>query len=150
MFDNRTPLPSGVRIRPADWPADEPSIAVVRRKVFIEEQGVPEVMEWEDLDSGCDWFVAEAGGETVAIVRLTPDGRVGRMAVLPEWRRKGIGAALLTAALDAARKRELAEVELHAQTHAVRFYQRFGFVATGPAFDEAGIPHRHMRLNLER
>ena len=105
-------------------------------------------MEWETIDPECDWFIAEQDGEVVGIARLTTAGRIGRMAVLPDWRGKGLGSALLTAILGRAGEHGLAQVELHAQTHAVGFYQGFGFVSVGPEFEEAGIPHRHMTLDL--
>lgn len=148
MFRQLKPLPPGVKIRPADWPADEAAIAQIRRKVFIEGQSVPEQLEWETLDPECAWFVAQAADALVAIARLTPAGRIGRMAVLDGWRGLGIGSGLLAMALDAARQRGLKAVELHAQSHAIAFYQRFGFTVAGPEFMEAGIPHRVMKLNL--
>ena len=133
----------------ADWQADQAGIAQVRRRVFIEEQAVPEAMEWETQDAGCDWFVAkDSGGAIVGIARLTPDARIGRMAVLPAWRRRGVGSDLLQAALARARQKGLARVGLHAQVHALGFYARFGFAGEGPEFDEAGIPHRAMSLAL--
>ena len=136
-------------VRTAVWRDDEAAIARVRRAVFIDEQGVPEALEWEAVDAACAWFVAQAGnGEIVAIVRLRDDGRLGRMAVLPAWRRRGVGSALLMAALDAARARGLATVHLSAQSHAVPFYARRGFRAEGDEYPDAGIPHRSMRLNL--
>lgn len=136
-------------VRAAVWSRDEPAIARIRRQVFIEEQAVPEVMEWEVRDSECDWFVAQdKAGEVVGICRLTPDAHIGRMAVLPAWRRRGVGSALLQAALGAARQQGLRQVALHAQVHAVAFYGRFGFKPSGPEFDEAGIPHRLMSLDL--
>ena len=138
-----------ISVRSADWHRDEADIAQVRRRVFIEEQAVPEAMEWEARDAECDWFIARNGsGDIIGIARLTPDARIGRMAVLPAWRRRGVGSALLQAALARARQKGLARVELHAQTHALGFYARQGFVAHGPEFDEAGIPHRAMFLDL--
>lgn len=133
----------------ADWCGDEAGIAQVRRRVFIEEQAVPQAMEWELRDADCDWFVArDDSGAIVGIARLTPDARIGRMAVLPTWRRRGVGSALLQAALVRARQKGLARVELHAQVHALGFYARLGFAAQGPEFDEAGIAHREMFLDL--
>lgn len=149
MLSNAKPLPDGVEIRRADWPTDAPAIAAIRRAVFIDEQGVPEGMEWEDIDAACVWFVAQTGGAVVGIARLRPEGRIGRMAVRPDWRGCGLGAALLAAAIARARQLGLARVDLHAQVHALGFYARFGFDADGPEFDEAGIPHRHMILNLK-
>lgn len=134
------------RIRRADWHRDQAVIAEIRRRVFIVEQGVPEAMEWETLDADCDWFVAESGAGVVGIVRLTPDGRLGRMAVLPGRRREGIGSALLRAALALARDLGWKRVDLHAQIAAMPFYERYGFAAQGPEFMEAGIAHRAMSL----
>jgi predicted GNAT family N-acyltransferase len=149
MFSRLKPLPSGVIIRHADWAMDEHGIAAIRREVFIDEQAVPEAMEWETIDSKCDWFVAQSGDGLVAITRLTPIGRVGRMAVLDAWRGQGIGSALLARVLDAAMQSGLTELELHAQCHAVSFYQGFGFIEIGPEFEEAGIPHKQMKLRLQ-
>lgn len=150
MFSPLKPLPPGVRLRPGRWIDDVVAIARVRRTVFIEEQAVPEAMEWETIDAECDWFVALDGGDLVGIARLTPQGRIGRMAVLKNWRGKGIGSALLSLTIEQAKSRHLAQVELHAQSHAIGFYERFGFTADGAEFDEAGIPHRHMVLNLRK
>lgn len=150
MFSCLKPLPPTVNIHPADWLADAPAIAAIRRTVFIDEQSVPEELEWEEIDAACTWFLAQHGDESVAIVRLTPTGRIGRMAVLEGWRGQGIGSHLLAAALAAARQAGLPSVELHAQSHALGFYARFGFAVAGPEFDEAGIPHRHMTLHFSR
>lgn len=150
MFTKAKPIASEVKIRPGDWPVDEPAIATVRRAVFIEEQGVPEVLEWEAIDPECDWFVAQAGATLVGTARLTRQGRIGRMAVLADWRGRGIGAGLLGMALARAQSLGLPQVELHAQCHALGFYQRFGFVAVGPEFSEADIPHRQMILDLRK
>ncbi|HMZ77178.1 MAG TPA: GNAT family N-acetyltransferase, partial [Rhodocyclaceae bacterium] len=76
--------------------------------------------------------------------RLLPDGHVGRMAVLPAWRGRGVGRAVLTALMAEARRRGLSRLVLHAQTHAEGFYAGFGFVAEGEVFDDAGLPHRTM------
>lgn len=146
-------------VEPASWPRDEAAIARLRRAVFILEQGVPEALEWEDRDPSCDWFAARDGaGELIGIARLVPgalaglpaaEGVIGRMAVLPAWRRRGVGSALLGACLARAKARGLVRLTLHAQTHALALYAREGFRPGGPEFDEAGIPHRKMVLNLE-
>ncbi|MEW5769765.1 MAG: GNAT family N-acetyltransferase [Pseudomonadota bacterium] len=143
------PAPTAPRVRRADWLLDEAAIAALRREVFIDEQGVPEALEWEVRDPHCRWFVAEMDGMLVGISRLLPEGRIGRMAVRRAYRRRGVGSALLQAALAAARAAGLAEVELSAQTHAVPFYARHGFRAEGPEYPDAGIPHRTMKLHLK-
>lgn len=137
-------------VRIAHWREDEAAIAQVRRSVFIAEQGVPEALEWEVQDAACLWLVAlDAGGGIIACVRLTAEGRIGRMAVLPPWRRRGVGSALLGAILEAARARGLAQVFLSSQTHALGFYGRFGFRAQGSEYLDAGIPHQTMTLELK-
>lgn len=135
-------------IRPANWEADQAAIAALRREVFVAEQGVPEALEWEDVDPLCDWLLAWHGKVLAGIVRLSPAGKIGRMAVRREWRGRGAGGALLTAALELAKDKGFSAVTLHAQSHALDFYRRFGFQVTGPGFDEAGIPHRRMDLDL--
>lgn len=137
-------------VRPAHWHTDEAAIARVRRRVFIEEQAVPEGLEWEALDPECTWFVAATSdGEIVGIVRLTPDARIGRMAVLASWRRQGVGAALLASALEAARRQGFSGVRLSAQTHALPFYARYGFQPEGEIYQDAGIPHLAMTFTFK-
>lgn len=131
----------------ANWASDAAAMARIRRAVFIEEQEVPEYMEWEAIDPHCDWFVARVGGQTVGVARLTAEGRIGRMAVLPAWRGKGLGSALLRAALARARELGRTQVVLSAQVRAMPFYLRFGFKAEGPEYMDAGIPHRKMLLS---
>ena len=75
-------------------------------------------------------------------------GSLGRLAVTEEARGLGVGAALVRAVEDAARARGLTAVDLHAQTHALGFYERLGYVVYGPEFPDAGIPHRAMRRVL--
>lgn len=123
----------------------------IREKVFVEEQGVARELEWDDSDASCDHAVAFDGeGRAIGTARLLPEGRIGRMAVLKDWRGRGVGAALLGAMLERASGRGMAVVSLHAQTHAAGFYRRFGFRERGGEFQEAGIPHVEMWLDLGR
>lgn len=131
-----------------DWARDAPRLAAVRRAVFIDEQGVPEHMEWDADDAVSTHWLALVDGEPVGCARLLPDGWIGRMAVLPAWRGRGIGRALLGAALAAARERGHRTVRLSAQLHAAAFYARAGFVVSGDVYEEAGIPHVAMRKTL--
>jgi predicted GNAT family N-acyltransferase len=136
-------------IRPADWDRDRTAIAAVRREVFIVEQCVPEHLEWEEEDARHHWFVAETRLGVIGIARLTDQGRIGRMAVRRPFRGKGVGRALLEAALAAARDVGMTEVFLSAQVQAMGFYARQGFSAEGEEYLDAGIPHRTMRLVYE-
>lgn len=136
-------------IEPAAWPADREDLRAVRETVFVSEQGVPADMEWDEHDAAALHLLArDDRRRPVGTGRLLTDGHIGRMAVLAQWRGRGIGTALLNALIDAARARGLGQVALNAQCSAVGFYERLGFVPEGPVFDEAGIPHRHMTLAL--
>lgn len=139
----------GFRVRGADWREDGDAIAALRTAVFIDEQRVPPALEYDGLDPDCVHVLAEDdSGAVIGTGRLLPDGHVGRMAVSAPWRGRGVGRALLAALLACARARGLAAVELHAQTTALGFYERAGFVAEGPEFEEAGMAHRRMRRAL--
>lgn len=138
------------KIAETDWVHDAPRLASIRRTVFIDEQGVPEDLEWDADDAGAAHFLALLGdGTPVGCARLLPDGHVGRMAVLQPWRGRGIGRALLDAALAEARARGHRRVELSAQVHAAAFYVRAGFATVGEPYDEAGIPHVAMHKTLD-
>ncbi len=136
-------------IRILAWSEALPLARPVREAVFIEEQRVPRELEWDEWDELSDHVVAcDVKGRAIGTARLLPDGRIGRMAVLREWRRRGVGAALMEALLQQAREQSMSRVALHAQTHAAGFYRRFGFSERGGEFLEAGIPHVEMTLEL--
>ena len=116
----------------------------------MREQGVPLELEMDEQDPRCDHALAySADGAAVGTGRLLPDGHIGRMAVLREWRGKGVGGLLLLALVEQARSRGQATLRLNAQTHAAGFYRRFGFDISGPEFIEAGIAHAAMRRDLK-
>ena len=142
-------MPAQFTVRILAWREALPLARPVREKVFIEEQNVPRELEWDEWDERSDHAVArDAGGQAIGTARLLPDGRIGRMAVLREWRRRGVGAALMEGLLRKAREQSMSRVTLHAQTHAAGFYRRFGFSERGGEFWEAGIPHVEMTLEL--
>ena len=124
----------------------------LRRVVFIEEQGVSEADEIDDLDDVALHLLALVDGTAVGSARLLVQGevgKIGRVCVLSQARGGGIGAALITAAV--ARFGEIEGVtkaKLGAQVHALGFYERLGFQAFGPVYDDAGIDHRDMVLAL--
>ncbi|WP_444999442.1 GNAT family N-acetyltransferase [Halomonas mongoliensis] len=141
-------LGANLEIREGNWAALGPEASEIRRVVFIEEQRVPLEEEWDGRDPECRHFLALLDGREVGTARLLPDAHIGRVAVLSEARGAGVGAALMRAAIDAARRLGHPQVELAAQTHALDFYSRLGFEAYGPEFLDAGILHRNMRLTL--
>jgi predicted GNAT family N-acyltransferase len=136
------------RIQLAPWPAAKAEARRIRFAVFVEEQGVPAEIELDEMDEHCVHALAFEGSEAVGTGRLLPDGHIGRMAVLKDWRGRGVGAALLQRLIQAARERGDAEVVLSAQVHALGFYRAHGFSTHGEVYEEAGIPHQAMRLAL--
>jgi len=118
--------------------------------VFVQEQGVPVELEWDELDPHCHHVLArDAEGVAIGTGRLTPEHRIGRMAVLPEWRGRGVGDALLDALIQLARAQGWQDIGLHAQASAITFYARHGFLPQGARFTEAGIEHQTMRRLLD-
>jgi predicted GNAT family N-acyltransferase len=137
------------RIEAGDWSVLAAAARPVREEVFVREQHVPLEMEWDEFDATSHHVVAFGpAGAAIGTGRLLPDGHVGRMAVLPTWRGRGVGRALLERLLENAATAALSELVLHAQTQAAGFYGRFGFVAEGQEFMEAGIPHVKMSRRL--
>lgn len=138
-----------VRVEAVDYATALQDLRRVREAVFIEEQGVPRDLEQDALDPLCHHVIArDADGAPIGTGRLTPDHRIGRMAVLSAWRGHGVGEALLRALLAEARQRQWPAISLHAQVDAERFYARHGFLPEGDRFFEAGIEHQGMRRVL--
>jgi predicted GNAT family N-acyltransferase len=150
-------------VRVADDHGDREACFAVRKDVFVAEQKVPEDIEYDAYDADAVHVLAvrEDGvplgtgrllhGAAAAAKNGDGDpavGSLGRLAVTREARGLGVGAALVRAVEEAARARGLHAVDLHAQTHALGFYERLGYKAYGPEFPDAGIPHRAMRRAL--
>lgn len=129
-------------------PDDMPAVFALRHEVFVLGQGVPEDLERDELDAVSDHAVAVRDDEVVGTGRLLPEGTIGRMAVAADVRGQGIGAAVLAVLEERARERGLTAVELHAQVHAVGFYDRYGYLPVSGVYLEAGIEHQSMRKEL--
>jgi len=130
------------------WEQARADASPIRFTVFCEEQGVPLEIELDKEDPLSIHAVAYEDGKPVATGRLLRDGHIGRMAVLKEWRGRGIGALMLTRLIERAKARGDREVVLSAQIHAAPFYAAHGFVAHGEEYMEAGIRHQEMRRRL--
>lgn len=140
-----------ISIRLCNWDEAQVDARRIREAVFVREQGVPPTLEMDGEDAHCDHALAVTEeGKAVGTGRLLPDGHIGRMAVLKEWRGMGVGAQLLQALVEQARRRRHACVRLNAQAYATGFYRRYGFEVSGPEFMEAGIPHLAMQRDLSR
>ena len=138
------------RIVEADWLARRVELMAVRNAVFVDEQGVPPEMECDGRDADAMHFLAaDKADNPVGTARLLADGQIGRIAVMPAFRRRGIGRRLLDLALDSARRRGDRHVWLHAQIDARELYLQAGFHIVGERFMEAGIPHIAMERELK-
>lgn len=126
-----------------------PGIKMVREQVFIQEQHVPDELEWDGHDTKAIHVVAyDTSDQVIGTARLLADGHIGRMAVLEAWRNHGVGSAMLTKLLLLAQQQNLSTVFLHAQTSAIGFYKHHGFRTLGEEFMDAGIPHYYMEKDL--
>lgn len=137
-------------IEPIVLTDDVASCRALRRLVFIEEQGVSEADEIDDLDPVCLHLLATERGIPVGTARIliTDDwAKIGRVCVIKSHRGTGLGAALIRKALEVARGKAT-RAKLGAQVHALEFYKALGFAVTGPVYDDAGIDHRDMVLDL--
>ena len=131
------------------WHDGEPLLRAVREAVFIIEQGVPAEMEWDEFDESCRHaLVLSLNGDAVGCGRIFTNGHIGRIAVMPQWRKQKVGTAIMEALLNEARSRGYKQVDVDAQVQAVPFYRHFGFSEQGKEFMDAGLPHIKMKLKL--
>lgn len=125
----------------------------LRRAVFIEEQGIAEAEEWDDLDAEAVHLLALEGDEPLGTARLFVTGelgRIGRVCVAKAARGTGLGAALILDGCARLAAAGCTRVQLGAQCYAIPFYEKLGFVPFGAEYDDAGIPHREMERVLAR
>ena len=127
------------------WEQAQPVAGPLRFAIFVGEQNVPSGIELDDQDEKCLHAVAyDVDDKPIGTGRLLPDGHIGRMAVVKDWRRRGIGAEIMAALIAEARKRGHKEVIVSAQLQAAEFYRGLGFVAEGKVYPDAGILHQKM------
>ena len=137
------------QLKNTSWNENKKALSEIRRKVFIEEQKVPEELEWDEYDQGCSHvLVTDKYNNPVACGRLKEDGHIGRMAVLKEYRSTGIGTSLLQELLHHAKTLHIKKVYLNAQTTAIGFYEKQGFKVSSEEFMDANIPHKSMAKSL--
>ncbi|MEM9002399.1 MAG: GNAT family N-acetyltransferase [Cyanobacteria bacterium P01_F01_bin.86] len=120
----------------------------IRHAVFVCEQSIPSDLEVDHYDPVSQHVLAWRKGNPVGTGRLTPDGRIGRVAVALPLRRQGVGRGVIEKLLEIAQHQSHQEVVLAAQHHAVRFYEKLGFQQEGQLFETLGIDHIMMRKEL--
>lgn len=132
----------------ADYRHYQQSILHIRELVFIEEQHVPPELEVDKQDPLSQHVLLFERGLPVATGRLTPDGHIGRIAVLKDFRKRGFGQQVIQGLEKIARLRGISRVALDAQCHAINFYLKLGYQPVGGVFMDAGIEHRMMEKIL--
>ena len=133
-----------IRIRTIDWQTT-PALRTIRQQVFVEEQKVAPELEWDEHDLTATHFLLTVDERPLGTARLLASGRIGRVALLPEARGKGLGKILMLAVMSHGRDAGMRQLELSAQTHALGFYEQLGFVVCSDVYEDAGIPHQRMR-----
>lgn len=130
------------------WEEARPLAYPIRLAVFVHEQQVPEELELDDDDPTAWHAVVFKDGQAIATGRLLSNGKIGRLAVLRPYRGQGVGSNLLKTLVQYGERQNIKKFFLHAQTSAIVFYEQLGFKAIGPVFNEAGIEHIKMVLEL--
>ena len=138
------PLPE---VRCVDWSDEQRTLLLLRYVVFVEEQKVPLEEEMDGMDSTSTHFLATLNANLpVGTGRLLPSGQIGRMAVLKSFRNDGFGSLILQTIVRHGKSQGYDRLFLHAQNHAIPFYEKHGFVVQGDEFLDAGIAHHEMVL----
>lgn len=143
-----TTFPATHMIKIIKWEEEKTNLMFIRKKVFIEEQKVSESDEWDDKDISAAHFIIFKGKSALACARVVDEKNcfhIGRVAVLAEHRKQGMGRQLMQHILVWCHQQNPDyKIYLHAQTTRVSFYEYFGFVAVGDVFLDAGIEHIEM------
>lgn len=142
------PQLKNIKIAQVSWHQAESDLRAVRTPVFIVEQLVTPEFEWDEQDASAVHLLATLDKEAIACLRIIDYHKIGRMAVLKEWRDMGLGAALLLEAVKICQAHGSKQIYLSAQTHAIGFYIRCGFKVTSEVYQDVHIPHVDMQLEL--
>ncbi len=140
-----------ITVHVVTYPSERDTAFDIRRRVFQEEQGVPAEEEFDADDARATHVLAHVDETPVGTGRIVirgGDAKVGRMAVRREWRRRGVGRAIMQELTRVAHEHDVRRLVLHAQVQAIPFYEGLGFHSVGETFEEAGIPHRRMERDL--
>ena len=147
------PQLKNIKITQVSWRQAESDLRAVRTPVFIVEQFVTPEFEWDEKDASAVHLLAtledlNSAPQPIACLRIIDYHKIGRMAVLKEWRGMGLGAALLLEAVKICQAHGSKQMYLSAQTHAIGFYIRCGFKVTSEVYQDVHIPHVDMQLEL--
>ena len=137
---------SNIKVIGAQWSKDRSTLKEIRTEVFVREQGVPEELEMDSLDTTAEHFIAYDNDKPVGCARLIDNKKIGRMAVLSSHRNSGVGKLILDHIKRYAAQKRYTLLQLSAQCHAYNFYQLSEFKAYSKPYEDAGIPHIDMEL----
>ncbi len=148
-------VPDSCHIQMVNWADHKKLLCPIRQTVFIEEQKVPAQLEWDEQDESAQHILAQIEYKqqllpvgTARILIRHNIASIGRMAVLPQWRRFGIGYKILSFAVSECQKQQMIKIILNAQSYVLNFYLKAGFKISSNEFFEAGIAHKQMTLTL--
>lgn len=140
------------KVKIAETPAEKEQAFEVRRKVFVEEQGVPLHIEMDEYDDSATHFVGYNLEQPIAAARIRETesgiGKIERVCVLPEYRGQHVGVLMMNEMEVHAKTAGLFTLKLNSQSYAIPFYEKLGYEVSSPEFLDAGIPHRAMMKNL--
>ena len=131
-----------------DWHSLQQHAQHIRELVFILEQDIAPEDEWDDQDPISTHFVVYDADQPIATARLLSNDHVGRVAVLKEYRSKGIGKLVMQEIIALAKQQQRKELILSSQVHATQFYSGLGFAVQGESYLDCGIPHVDMVMKL--
>lgn len=140
-----------MNVRRCNTQAEIEAALKVRRTVFVVEQKIDPALEFDGRDKAAVHIAAFDGEKVVGAARALANGEnaeIGRLAVLAEYRKRGIGSAIMREAEYAARMAGARIAVIHAQSYTVEMYKKLGYESAGEEFMEAGMPHREMRKKL--
>ena len=139
-------MQANFQIEVVSWQQAEQDLRAIRTPVFIKEQAVAPDFEWDEIDQVAVHLLATQNNEPIACLRIIDFHKIGRMAVLKEFRGNGLGAILLLEAVKICKAHGSKTVHLSAQTHAIGFYEKCGFKVTSAVYQDVHIAHVDMQL----
>ena len=139
-------MQANFQIKVVSWQQAEQDLRAIRTPVFIKEQAVAPDFEWDEIDQVAVHLLATQNNEPIACLRIIDYHKIGRMAVLKEFRGNGLGAILLLEAVKICKAHGSKTVHLSAQTHAIGFYEKCGFKVTSAVYQDVHIAHVDMQL----
>lgn len=135
-------------VKHGSWDQLQQDAKLIRELVFISEQNIPEQDEWDDQDAISQHFVVYDHNQPIATARLLANNSVGRVAVLKAYRGQGIGRLIMLEIIAYAQAQKRPSLQLSSQVHAISFYEKLGFSIQGDEYDECGIPHIEMVMQI--